>query len=256
MDELWVCQLGLTEYREALALQERLRTARLAGEIPDTMLVLEHPPVITRGRRAAEGDLPLPESWYRDQGFDIVDVDRGGKLTYHGPGLLTGYPIVAISDVLSYVRALEQALVSALFEQGVRARSRPEDGPDYTGVWVQDRKIASIGVHVAKGVTTHGFAVNVTNDMTPWTWFTACGLPSVQMTSVAQELDRDPTCSTSGEDADLVSCMRKRSGYSVAEALGLRQRLITPERLLRELKNSVRTPAAGAESDPAPQYAL
>ncbi len=251
MDELWVCQLGLIEYREALALQERLCAARQAGLIPDTMLALEHPAVLTRGRRAAEGDLPLSQEWYRAQGVDIVDVNRGGKLTYHGPGQLVGYPIVAVTDVVAYVRALEQALISALFEQGVLARARPEDGPDYTGVWVADRKIASIGVHVAKGVTTHGFAVNVTNDMTPWTWFTACGLPTVQMTSVAQELDRDPTCS-----ADLMSCMRKRAGFFVAEALGRRQRLITLGRLERALKSSVSVAGDGAGFGSAHQYAL
>jgi lipoyl(octanoyl) transferase len=251
MDELWVCQLGLTEYREALALQERLCAARQAGRIPDTMLALEHPAVMTRGRRAAAGDLPLAEDWYRAQGVDIVDVNRGGKLTYHGPGQLVGYPIVAVADVVAYVRLLEQALISALFEQGVLARSRPEDGTDYTGVWVGDAKIASIGVHLSHGVTTHGFAVNVTNDMTPWTWFTACGLPTVQMTSVAQELDRDPTCS-----ADLMSCMRKRTAFFVAEALGRRQRLITPERLERALKNSVSVAGVEAEAGPDHQYAL
>jgi lipoyl(octanoyl) transferase len=251
MNELWVCQLGLIEYREALALQERVCAARQGGQIPDTALLLEHPAVMTRGRRAAEGDLPRDEAWYRAQGVDIVDVNRGGKLSYHGPGQLVGYPIVAVADVVAYVRLLEQALISALFEQGVLARARPEDGPDYTGVWVADAKIASIGVHVAKGVTTHGFALNVTNDMTPWTWFTACGLPSVAMTSVTQELDRDPSCS-----AELVSCMRKRVAYFVSEALGRRQRLITPERLLRELKNCVSSPGVGAGATPTPQYAL
>jgi lipoyl(octanoyl) transferase len=230
MDELWVCQLGLTEYREALALQERLCAARQAGRIPDTMLALEHPAVLTRGRRAAAEDLPMAEDWYRARGIEVVDVNRGGKLTYHGPGQLVGYPIVAVSDVVAHVRRLEQAVIAALFEQGVMARSRPEDGPDYTGVWVGDAKIASIGVHVAKGVTTHGFAINVTNDMAPWSWFTPCGLAAVQMTSVAEQLDRDPSCS-----ADLVACMRKRAGFFVAEALGRRQRLVTPERLARAL---------------------
>jgi lipoyl(octanoyl) transferase len=230
MHELWVCQLGLIEYGAAYALQQRLCEARQAGRIPDTMLLLEHPSVMTRGRRAAEGDLPLPEAWYRDQGVDIIDVNRGGKLTYHGPGQLVGYPIVAVDDVVGYVHSLEQGLIAALFEQGVRARARPEDGYDYTGVWVQDRKIASLGVHVSHGVTTHGFALNVVNDMTPWTWFTACGLASVQMTSVAEELHRDPACS-----GDLVVCMRKRAGFSVARVLGLRQRLVTRERLERAL---------------------
>lgn len=251
MDELWVCQLGLIEYREALALQERVCAARQARRIPDTLLLLEHPAVLTRGRRAAAGDLPLPESWYRAQGVDIVDVNRGGKLTYHGPGQLIGYPIVAVADVVAYVRALEQAVISALFQQGVLARARPQDGPDYTGVWVQDAKIASLGVHVAKGVSTHGFALNVTNDMTPWSWFTACGLPSVTMTSLAEQLDRDPSCA-----ADLMSCMRKRAGFAVAEVLGLRQRIISPQRLARELKNCDRTEAQRTGTAPPPQYAV
>jgi len=120
MDELWVCQLGLTEYRAALALQERLCAARQAGRIPDTMLLLEHPAVVTRGRRAAPGDLPLPEAWYRARGIDLIDVNRGGKLTYHGPGQLVGYPIVAIADVVGYVRALDGVL-AAQFLSTLRA---------------------------------------------------------------------------------------------------------------------------------------
>jgi lipoyl(octanoyl) transferase len=225
--DLWVCWLGQVDYREALALQERVCAARQEGRIPDTLLLLEHPATITRGRRAAPGDLPLGEQWYRDQGMEIVDVNRGGKLTYHGPGQLVGYPIVAVEDVVAYVRLLERALITALGEQGVGARARPEDGPDYTGVWVENRKIASIGVHVARGVTTHGFAVNVDNDMTPWTWFTACGLPTVQMTSVVDEL--------TGAAPDCGSCFRKRAALALAAELGLRQRLVTPAALERAL---------------------
>ena len=113
------------------------------------LLTLEHWPVYTRGRRSGPGELPMGEDWYRMQGIDIVDTDRGGKVTYHGPGQLVGYPIVRVDDVVAYVRTLERALVSALGEEGIEARARPEDGPDYTGVWVGERKIASIGVHVA-----------------------------------------------------------------------------------------------------------
>ena len=126
------------------------------------------------------GELSLGEAFYRSQGIEIVEVNRGGKITYHGPGQLVGYPIVAVDDVVQYVRTLEQALVAALLEEGVAARARPQDGPDYTGVWVEDRKIASIGVHVQRGVTTHGFAVNVDNDLTPFEWVVACGLPDVR----------------------------------------------------------------------------
>jgi lipoyl(octanoyl) transferase len=220
--ELWVCHLGTVEYREALSLQERVRGARQAGALPDTMLLLEHWPVYTRGRRSGPGELPMGEDWYRMQGIDIVDVNRGGKVTYHGPGQLVGYPILQVDDVLAYVRTLERALVAALAEEGIEARARPEDGPDYTGVWVGERKIASIGVHVARGVTTHGFAVNVENDLQPFSWVVPCGLDGVSMTSVIKETSRS---------AGQMPCVRKRMAFAVAQALGRRQRLVSAARL-------------------------
>ena len=229
-----MCHLGTVEYREALALQERVRAARQQEEVPDVLLTLEHWPVYTRGRRSGPGELPMGEDWYRAQGIDTVETDRGGKVTYHGPGQLVGYPIVRIDDVVAYVRTLERALVAALEEEGVAARARPEDGPDYTGVWVENRKIASIGVHVARGVTTHGFAVNVENDLQPFQWVVPCGLDGVQMTSLIRE---------TGRLAGQMKCFRRRAAYRLAEALGLRQRLVTPPRL-----ESVLDPAR-----PAPQ---
>lgn len=223
MKELWVCQLGTVDYPEALELQERIRAARQAGEVPDVMLMLEHWPVYTRGRRSAEGDLPMGEDWYRTQGIDIVEVDRGGRVTYHGPGQLVGYPIVRIDDVAGYVRTLERAIVETLRLEGVgEARARPEDGPDYTGVWVQDRKIASIGVHVTRGVTTHGFAVNVENDLQPFSWVVPCGLAGVRMTSLTGETGRTPS---------MMKCFRRRAAYQVARALDRRQRLVSAARL-------------------------
>ncbi len=223
MDELWVCQLGVVDYREALALQERVRAARQDEAVPDVMLVLEHPPVYTRGRRSGPGELPMTEDWYRERGIEVVDVDRGGKITYHGPGQLVGYPIVRVDDVLEYVRTLERGLVEALRAEGVAGvRARPEDGPDYTGVWVENRKIASIGVHLARGVTTHGWAVNVENDLRPFEWVVACGLAGVQMTSLIAETER-----SSGQ----MRCFRKRAAYEVARALGRRQRLVSRARL-------------------------
>ncbi|MGZ4170246.1 MAG: lipoyl(octanoyl) transferase LipB [Solirubrobacteraceae bacterium] len=222
MDELWVCHLGTVEYREALVLQERVRAARQADEIPDVMLVLEHWPVYTRGRRSVEGELPMGEEWYRAQGIEIVDTDRGGKITYHGPGQLVGYPIVRVDDVVAYLRTLEEALAVALAQEGVTARSRPEDGADYTGVWVGERKIASLGVHLARGVTTHGWAVNVENDLQPFSWVVACGLPEVQMTSLIRE---------TGRGAGQMPCFRKRAAFEVAQALGRRQRLMSLARL-------------------------
>jgi lipoyl(octanoyl) transferase len=184
---LWVCRLGTVEYREAFALQERVRDARHLNAIPDTLLLLEHWPVYTRGRRSAPGELPMGEEWYRMQGIDIVGTDRGGKLTYHGPGQLVGYPIVAVTDVVAYVRTLEQAIIEALKTEQIDAHARPDDGPDFTGVWVEDRKIASIGVHVRGGITTHGFAVNVENDLQPFSYVVPCGLDGVQMTSIVKE---------------------------------------------------------------------
>lgn len=130
----------------------------------------------------------MGEAWYAERGIEIIETNRGGKVTYHGPGQLVGYPIVRVEDVVAYVRLLEQTLVSALSEIGIDARARDAEGPDYTGVWVENRKVASIGVHVARGVTTHGFAINVeARALEPFTWVVACGLPEVQMTSIASE---------------------------------------------------------------------
>ena len=187
--ELWIVELGEVEYQEALMLQEQLRAARQADRVPDVLLQLEHPRVYTRGRRSAPGELGFGEAWYRERGIDIVEVNRGGKITYHGPGQHVGYPIVVVDDVVEYVRTLERVIVAALAAEGVEARARVAEGPDYTGVWVQERKIASIGVHVARGVTTHGYAVNVENDLEPFGWVVACGLPDVTMTSLARETD-------------------------------------------------------------------
>ncbi len=186
--ELWVCDLGTMRYPDALAAQERVRAARQREELPDTLLLLEHPPVYTLGRRAEERELPMGEDFYRARGIEIHACDRGGRITYHGPGQLVGYPILAVGDVLEYVRTLEHAIVAALARERISARSRAEEGADFTGVWVQERKIASIGVHLQRGVTTHGFAVNVCNELEPFGWIVACGLPGVSMTSLAREL--------------------------------------------------------------------
>jgi lipoyl(octanoyl) transferase len=185
VDSLWICELGLIEHAAANALQERLREARKREETPDTLLLLEHPPVYTRGRRASDAELPLGEAFYARQGIDVVAVDRGGLVTYHGPGQLVGYPVMAIGDIIGYLRTLEAAIVAALARGGVRARG---GGERPTGVWVAERKIASIGVHVSRRVTTHGFAINVTNDLRPFEWIVPCGLQGVAVTSLEREL--------------------------------------------------------------------
>ena len=222
MRELWTTHLGTVEYREAVALQERLRARVVAGELPDLLLLLEHPPVYTLGRRSEPADLPFGESFWRARGIDVVQTQRGGKLTYHAPGQLVGYPIMHTTDVIAYLRTMERAIVEALAEEGVEARGRDHEGPAYTGVWVQERKIASIGVHLSRGVTAHGFAVNVDNDVEPFHEVTACGLPDVRMTSLALETGR----------RDGLPCFRKRMAHAFAGAHGVRQRIVPPARLL------------------------
>jgi lipoyl(octanoyl) transferase len=229
-DELWVCHLGTIPYLDAVALQERIRAQRQADELPDTLLLLEHPPVYTRGRRSAVGELGAhsPDGWvgedlHRARNIDIVDTDRGGRVTYHGPGQLVGYPIMLVANIGSYLRTMEDAIVSSLAEEAVEARSRSDEGPDYTGVWVGPRKIASIGVHVFRGIATHGFAVNVTNDLDPFSWIVACGLPGVAMTSIARELP-------SGRTVDL-DRFRTRMAHHFCATHHRRQRLVSPSRL-------------------------
>ncbi|HWX95748.1 MAG TPA: lipoyl(octanoyl) transferase LipB [Solirubrobacteraceae bacterium] len=238
-DELWVCHLGTVPYQDAMAMQERIRAGRQAGELPDTLLLLEHPPVYTLGRRSAAGDLPFDEEHYRAKGVEVLATDRGGKLTYHGPGQLVGYPIMAIADVHRHLRTMEAAIISALAEEGLEARSRHEEGIDFTGVWVEDRKIASIGVHVSRAVTTHGFAVNVENDLEPFTSVVACGLPDVTMTSVRHELG--PARATG------MTCVRRRLAFRFCEAHGRRQRIVSPGRLGIDTAN-----AAGLAAERAP----
>ena len=206
-------RLGQVPYREALALQERLRDARQADAIPDTLLLLEHPPVYTKGRRAEPSDLPMGEDWYRAQGIDVADSDRGGQVTYHGPGQLVGYPIMRVREVPAYVHALERVMITALADEGIEAEVR--DG--LTGVWAGDSKIGSIGVHVSRGVTTHGFAVNVDGDLQPFEWIVPCGMEGARMTSVLKETGR----------TGAMPCFRKRVAWRFAEAFGLRQRLVS-----------------------------
>ncbi len=220
--EIWVCHLGTVPYAQGIAIQERLRAERQAGELPDLLLLLEHPPTYTVGRRAAAEELPFPRGFYAAKGIEVHATDRGGRVTYHGPGQLVGYPIMAAPDVIEHLRTMERAIVAALAQTGVQARGRVEDGPDYTGVWTGERKIASLGVHVSRGISTHGFAVNVENDLEPFSWVVACGLPDVQMTSLAVESEG------AGEG---IACFRKRMAFAFCSGHGARQRIVTPARL-------------------------
>ncbi len=220
-----MCHLGTVEYRRAVAAQERVRSLRQDDELPDVLLTLDHPPVYTLGRRSQPEELPMGEDWCRAQGVDVVAADRGGRLTYHGPGQLVGYPIMRIDDVIDYVRTMERAMIAALADERVDARVRE----GLTGVWAGDEKIGSIGVHVSRGVTTHGFAVNVENDLAPFAWAVPCGLAGVTMTSVSR---------ARGERVGL-ACFRRRAALRFCEAHGRRQRLVAPARLgLGELPNA------------------
>jgi len=200
---------AIVPYEQAREAQVRLQGERQRGEIPDVLLLLEHPPVYTRGRRSTAAELPMGAEWYEAQGIEVRDTDRGGRVTYHGPGQLVAYPIVSLApygdDVHEYVRRLERVMIEALAEHGVAAG--PIEG--LTGVWAPGgrraagvhiadasgppapevgRKIGSIGVHVSRGVTTHGLAVNVNNDLQPFEWIVPCGIEGVAMTSLAREL--------------------------------------------------------------------
>jgi lipoyl(octanoyl) transferase len=217
--DLLVCRLGTVEYREALELQQSLRERVQAGELEDVLLLLDHPPVYTLGRRSGPGDLPMGEDWYRSQGIDIVKIDRGGGLTYHGPGQLVGYPIMRVGDVPGFVCAIERAIVAGLAREGIEARIR--EGRKLTGVWVGERKIASIGLHISRGVTTHGLAINVDNDLQPFEWVVACGMAEVRMTSVSAETRR----------GDRFGDFQETMAHELCVALERAGRDITPDAL-------------------------
>jgi lipoyl(octanoyl) transferase len=191
-ERAYLMQLGVVPYREAWDLQRSLAAAVSQGAVPDTVIFCEHPPVVTMGRRTEKSELHVPAG----AAVEVVETDRGGKSTYHGPGQLVCYPILDLhrhgKDVKLYVRRLEQAIIQTLAPLGVEA-TRIEG---LTGVWLQNppRKIASIGVRVARWITTHGYALNVDLDPAPFSdWITACGLEDAAFTTVSRELGRRVT---------------------------------------------------------------
>ncbi len=188
----YLLNLGVVDYHEAWALQRSLAAAVTKRAIPDTILLLEHPPTVTLGRRTDDGELHIPEGVT----VEVVETDRGGKSTFHGPGQLVCYPILDLhrygKDVKKYCRDLEEAVIKTTAQFGVETTRI--DG--LTGVWLErpPRKIASIGVHIRRWVTTHGYALNVDLDPAPFTeWITACGLEDAQFTSLAREAGRSIT---------------------------------------------------------------
>lgn len=189
MPELWVSSLGTMPYAEALALQRSVAARRITGEIPeDVLLLMEHPPVVTLGRSSKNAHLTASPELLQARGVELFEVERGGDVTFHGPGQLVGYPIIDLKrhkqDLHWYLRTVEQALIDALDALGIPA----ERNPGYTGVWTQGKKIASIGVHARDWVTWHGFALNVTTDLSYFDLIVPCGIQDVTMTSIAREL--------------------------------------------------------------------
>jgi lipoyl(octanoyl) transferase len=249
--EILVVRCGLLPYEEARSAQRRLEAARQQESIPDVLMLLEHPPVYTRGRRSTPDELPMGREWYEMQGIEIHDTDRGGRVTYHGPGQLVAYPIVSLKpygdDVHEYVRGMERVVISALAGRGIE--TGPIDG--LTGVWTKGtppgtpadlatgpsaagpstvgpstaeaRKIASIGLHVSRGVTTHGLAVNVNNDLQPFEWIVPCGIEGCRVTSLSRELgaEQDLAAFADGLAARFAEVFERRAVETDASALGI-----------------------------------
>ena len=187
IESVHIENLGLLDYEEAWSLQRKIHDEVATGSRPNTLLLLEHPPIFTAGRRTEDSERPL-------DGSRVIDVDRGGKITFHGPGQIVGYPIVKLRDpqnVVGFVRELENALIQVCEEIGITTERYCER----SGVWVRDsqgdRKIAAIGLRVARGVTMHGFALNVNPDLTFYDRIVPCGIADAGVTSIAKELDRN-----------------------------------------------------------------
>ncbi len=218
----WLTLPGLTDYGEALKLQRSLARARVDGGLSEDLLILlEHPRVITLGRGARALNIVATTEELRQRGVEVHEVERGGDVTYHGPGQLVGYPIIDLrrhkQDLHWYLRRLEEVLIRILDGYGVVGRRVP----GYTGVWVEDRKIASIGVHVTRWVTFHGFALNVNTRLEDFALIVPCGIEAVQMTSLERETGSPLSVAEVGE----------RTARGFGDVFGLTVEPITLERL-------------------------
>jgi lipoate-protein ligase B len=187
--ELWTVHIGRVPYAEALELQRSIARDRISGAISqDVLLLLEHPPVVTLGRSSKEKHLVASPEFLQSHGVELFEVERGGDVTYHGPGQLVGYPVVDLKrhrqDLHWYLRKLEEVLINTLADFGIPG----ERNTSFTGVWTRGKKIASIGVHARDWVTWHGFALNVTTDLSYFELIVPCGINGVVMTSIAREL--------------------------------------------------------------------
>ena len=209
MRELLATWLGRVPYRPAFELQQIVAQLRAEGKLPDTLLLLEHEHVYTLGRRAPEEEILLDSAALAARGIAVEQSDRGGRVTYHGPGQLVGYPIISLggtADLVGYVRALERAMIAVAADAGVAAGT--VEG--LTGIWAAGRKLGAIGIHVSRGITTHGFAMNVNTDLSMFNGIVPCGIVDRGVTSLADLLGREVAME------DVVRWTKKRVG----EALG------------------------------------
>jgi lipoate-protein ligase B len=209
---LFVTDLGVMPYAEALAIQRAAAKARISGELSeDLLLLVEHPPVVTLGRSFKQAHLLASPELLHARGVELFEVERGGDVTFHGPGQLVGYPIVDLKrhrkDLHWYLRQVEEVLIRALESYGLHG----ERSAGYTGVWVDGRKIASIGVHARDWVTWHGFALNVTTELSYFDLIVPCGIQQVSMTSISRELGKSVA----------LSDVRARVSQAAAEVFGL-----------------------------------
>lgn len=219
--ELWTVTLGRVPYGEALELQRNIARDRISGAIPqDVLLLLEHPPVVTLGRGTKEKNLVSSPEFLQSKGVELYEVERGGDVTFHGPGQLVGYPIIDLKrhreDLHWYLRKIEEALINTLADYAIPG----ERNTAFTGVWTRGRKIASIGVHARDWVTWHGFALNITTDLSFFDLIVPCGIDGVVMTSIARELGledvapqdvRDRVTAKFAEAFDLTAVVTSRS---------------------------------------------
>ena len=215
MATLRAIDLGQMEYGAALDVQRGLREQRIAGKATDTLLLVEHPPVVTLGRRAGAGDLLLSREMLQQQGVMVFDVERGGRATFHGPGQLVAYPIIALRErglsVPGYVAALEQGVINYLATLGLEASRRT----GYPGVWVGGRKIAAVGVHLRQWVSMHGVALNVSTDLARYAAIVPCGITDAEVTSVAVEMGAAKL-----GHAPMLSAARAAVSAALAKTLG------------------------------------
>ncbi len=223
---LTVSDLGLIDYEEALALQRSFREARLEGRVSDRVLLLEHPPTITFGRRSRPEELLASRELLESQGVHLAEVERGGKITYHGPGQLVGYPIVGLRElgisVPRYVSTLEQAMIDYLGSLGLEAARRK----GFPGVWVKGRKIGAVGVHLKRWVSIHGFALNIAPDLAAFQAIVPCGINDAEVTSVAAELGGSP--SIGDAKRAVAESLRAGLGYARLEWRPVEAGALTP----------------------------